>query len=76
MSNKEGIIIFNQSLSEDAAVPRARFDDMSVKESACYLRSLILKMHHNQEDLPHPITAEAISAGQGVMPQPLLDLTL
>lgn len=72
-NNKSGLVIYNAMLSEDAADRRACFDDHSVQEAAFYLRTLIMKMQSTQEDLPHPITVEAIKSGQGNAPAALLD---
>lgn len=43
---------------------RAKYDAHSVQEAAFYLRSLIMKTQSKQEDLPSPITTEALHEGQ------------
>ena len=72
-SDKTGVIIYNSRISPETAIKRANFDHASVKEVAYYLRSLILKMQQNTECLPHPITLESLTLGQGNPPIEVLD---
>lgn len=72
INTRRGIVIYNARLSEEAAIRRAHFDEHSVQEAAFYLRSLILKMQRSQDDLPEPITVEALRSGQGPPPDDVL----
>ena len=73
VSRKTGTIIHNANLSQDAAIRRANFDDHAVQEAAFYLRSLILKVQSAQDDLPRPITTEALEVGQADPPDAVLE---
>ena len=72
LSRKQGAVVYNTSLSKEAAIRRAQFDERSVKETAMYLRSHIIRMLHEQDALPKPVTAEAVMTGQGQTPPDLL----
>ena len=72
LTNKQGIVIYNASISKETAIRRAQKDDQSIKEAAMYLRSKILSMSSEQKELPRPLTTEAVMKGQGEIPQPLL----
>ena len=62
MSNKQGVIIFSNKLTEEQAVKRASMDDDSITEAAMYLRSIVKKM---KGQLPAPFTVDALKVGYG-----------
>ena len=72
-NNKSGIIIFNRSLSSESAIRRANFDEHNLKETALYLRSLVIGAMKTQKDLPDTLTAEALAEGQADTPRQLLE---
>lgn len=72
LSNKQGIIIYNNTLSEDAANRRAMFDHTIIVEAAFYLRGLIKNVLKQHEDLPENLTTDMLSNGQGDPPEELL----
>ena len=72
-NNRQGVIVYNALLSQDSAVKRANCDENSVKEAAFHLRTIIMEMQRTQQDLPHPITTDALISGQGNKPNELLD---
>ena len=71
-SNKSGIVIYSHSLTAEAAIRRATFDEHNLKETAFYLRSLIIATMSEHNELPNPLTAEALAKGQTDTPEPLL----
>lgn len=73
LSNKSGIVMFNCSLTPEQAIRRATFDEHNLKETAFYLRSLILGTASEQKGLPNPITAEGLAEGIVDTPLPLLN---
>ena len=70
-NNKSGIVIYHNSISEESAIRKANFGEHAVKETASYLRSVILKEQYFE--LPHPLNADALGKGQAKTPQTLLD---
>ena len=63
LTNKQGIVIYNASISKEMAIRRAEMDDQSIKEAAMYLSSKILSMLSEQKELPRPLTTEAVMKG-------------
>ena len=61
-NNKSGIVIYHNSISEESAIRKANFDEHAVKETASYLRSVIL--NEQSFELPHPLNADALGKGQ------------
>lgn len=72
-SNKQGSVIHNQALSSEDAIGIAFCDGHKIKETALYLRSLILEAMRCQKSLPNPLNPEALARGQGETPSQLLD---
>ena len=72
LSNKQGIIIYNNTLSEDTANRRAMFDHTLIVEAAFYLRGLIKNVVKRHEDLPENLNSDMLSNGQGDPPEELL----
>ena len=72
LSNKEGTIIYNAKISQDAAVMKINTSHNTLLETAYHLRSLIKEMEHNQEPLPQKLTAEFLNKGQAEPPEDLV----
>lgn len=72
-SNKQGSVVFSDSLSPDDAICLAFYDGTKIKETALYLRSLILHMVNSQHSLSSPLTAESVATGEGETPPQLLE---
>ena len=67
------IIIHSSQLTPDSAIRLACFDEHHLKETAIYLRALILHAKKTQSCLPDPLTAEGLAEGQGDTPEQLLE---
>lgn len=72
-SNKQGSVVHNQVLSHDEAIGIAFFDGHKIKETALYLRSLILEAMNSQMSLPNPLSPEVLATGQDETPPQLLE---
>ena len=72
LQKKQGVVIYNTSLSKETDIRRAQFDDQSIKETAVYLRAHIMRMMHEQDELPNPVTVESLMKGQGETPPALV----
>ena len=70
LSNKQGIIIYNTSISKETA--RLQMYDQSIKKAAMSLQSEIMSMMSEQDELPRPINPEAVMLEQGEPPKSLL----
>ena len=73
-NNKSGIVIYHNFISEESAIWKANFDEHAVKETASYLRPVIL--NEQSFELPDPLNADALGKGQAKTPQALLDFFL
>ena len=71
-SNKKGIIICNENLSEETATKRANFDHNSIVEAALYLRGLIKDVQRTMNDLPETLSAEVLAKVQAAPPDDLV----
>ena len=70
--NKTVIILYNPALTEDGAIKRANFDQNSIVEAAYYLRNLVKHVEKNSENLPEPLSADALAKGQAEPPDYLI----
>lgn len=72
-SNKQGSVVHNRILSHDDAIGIACCDGHKIRETALYLRSLIIETMNSQSSLPSPLSAEVLASGQCKTPPQLLE---
>ena len=67
------IVIYSSQLTPESAIRLACYDKHYLKETARYLRTLVLNVKKTQSCLPDPLTVEALAEGQGDTPEELFD---
>ena len=76
LSNKQGNVVYISTADKDealvAAIQYASSVECKISEAALHLRSAIMALKRHTEDLPHPLTAEALAKGQAFPPEILL----
>ena len=73
VSNKQGTVIHHNTLSPDEANGIAFCNLHQLKQTALYLRSLVLQSMNNQSETVGPISAESLATPKTETPSPLLD---
>lgn len=71
-SNRQGIVIYNPTLSEEATIKRANFDHNSIIKCTFYLRCLIKDAEWNLSDLPETLSVDILAKGQAKPPEDLV----
>ena len=69
-SNRKGVIIYNNKLSEETVIRRDLFDHSLIVEVAFYLRGRVKEAEKHQ-DLPETLTPDLLLKRQGDPPQEL-----
>ena len=67
------VVIHSSQLTPETAICLAGYDKEYVKDTAMYLRTLVLNVKNTQKGLPSPLTVESLTEGEGDTPEELLD---